>query len=517
MTYQTLSEAVEALKNGDQSAFQAVYDNSYRYIYYTIIKSVQNKELAEDILQETYIEIYKNISSLKEADAFKGWAVVIAQNKISRYFRKKSDSLFSSDDEMDAAMDNMEEDDTAMLPADAADNKETQRLIMEIIDSLPDGQREAIVSFYYNQMSIAEIAEALEVSDNTVKTWLSRGKKKIKQEVVNLAEKHGTKLYAVPFMVILSGMFSAEADACELPADAFSAINAKIAAGSANGISAAANSAQSSVGAAGGAAAATTGAFSSMNWGLIAAVGVAVGVGGLASAAGIKLADQYFNGAAIESTSETIETSEAFTDYEDETEELTEFLQEFNEEDSKESEESTEASTEEASTEDASTEDASTEAPEDEDKYEIPEVISKLRVSHEDWGDRYFIDDHELWELYSSAPVVDRGDYYEVSDTEFIFFAPDLDPDPDEYYSNLGYEPVTVRIRKNAVVETNDLDAEAAAGHGPITMTIAAEEYYSKHGNFEWPFGSSGETLASVGCEFDSEGYITLIRLIPGD
>ncbi|MCR5023746.1 MAG: hypothetical protein K6A90_05365, partial [Lachnospiraceae bacterium] len=104
MSYSSLTGAVEAFRNGDQSAFKDVYDGSSRYIYYTILKSVQDKDIADDILQETYIEIFKNISSLKEPEAFKGWAAVIAQNKISRYFRKKSDTIFSSEEEMDSVI-----------------------------------------------------------------------------------------------------------------------------------------------------------------------------------------------------------------------------------------------------------------------------------------------------------------------------------------------------------------------------------------------------------------------------
>ncbi len=501
MAYSDLTEAVEALKKGDNEAFQYVYDNSLRYIYYTVLKSVQDKNLAEDIVQETYIEIYKNIGSLKEAGAFKGWAAVIAQNKISRYFRKKSDSLFSSEDEMDTVMDNMEEDDTAMLPEDAADNKETQRLVMEIIDALPEGQREAVVSFYYNQMSISEIASSLEVPENTVKTWLSRGKKKIKEEVIILSEKHGTKLFAVPFMLILSGFFTKDAEACELPADGFAKLSEKLSLE--NGADAAAKGAESAskeavkngTGVKGAVVSAeksaAAGTVSSVNIGLIAAIGVVMCAAG--AAYGVNMANhQPDNEVAVVSTAEDIETTNA-SEYEDVSTESASTVEEA------ESSEALEASTEDTETTEASTEEASTEEAPEDDTYEIPEVIARLQKKTETFWDGtqtevLYMDNTDLYLIASESPVVDKGDYYEVSDTSFVFMI----PDEDDWTDN-GYEPVTVRVRKNAVMDTESYG------------TVTAEEYFSKTGTLGTiNSGYDNCTLrTSREClSFDSEGYI---------
>jgi len=77
-----LIEAIRKFQDGDETAFQAVYDNSIRYINYSIRMSLKDADLLDDILQETYLEVYKNLKSLREPEAFKKWAVVIAHNKI---------------------------------------------------------------------------------------------------------------------------------------------------------------------------------------------------------------------------------------------------------------------------------------------------------------------------------------------------------------------------------------------------------------------------------------------------
>ncbi len=85
------------------------------------------------------------------------------------------------------------------------DQKETSRLIGEILDALPDDQRAVVGLFYFDGMSVKEIAEMLAVSENTVKSRLNYARKKIEVEVLAL-EKKGTKLYnlaPIPFLLWL--------------------------------------------------------------------------------------------------------------------------------------------------------------------------------------------------------------------------------------------------------------------------------------------------------------------------
>lgn len=226
----TLTGAVIDFQNGDQSAFDIIYNESKRYVYYTILKTTGDKEVADDILQETYLDVYKSLNQLQSPGAFKGWAAKIAQHKISRYYQKKSPELFSTEEEMDDAVGELTEDDMSALPEDAMINKEVQRLISEIIDELPENQKSAIVSFYYNQMSIPEIAETMGVPENTVKTYLFRGKKKIKDGILDIEKKHGTKLYALPLAGLLGLLFTEEAKAAVVTSTASQVLGAAAAA-----------------------------------------------------------------------------------------------------------------------------------------------------------------------------------------------------------------------------------------------------------------------------------------------
>ena len=216
-----LKSAVERFVGGDEDAFSEIYDLTKKYLYYTIKKSVNEQE-AEDILQNTYLDIYRSLNNIREIGAFKSWAGTIAQSNIYHFYQKNSKVEVCSDEELIE----MEEDDVDLLPEDAIDNKETARLIQDIIQKLPDVQRETIVAFYYNQMSIAEIAGVMGIPEGTVKTNLYRGKAKIKEGVLQLEKNHGTKLYTVGLASVLFFLFGEEAAACELPVNGLCKVRA---------------------------------------------------------------------------------------------------------------------------------------------------------------------------------------------------------------------------------------------------------------------------------------------------
>ena len=94
---------------------------------------------------------------------------------------------------------------TENLPDARLADQETARLMNEILQTLSEDQRLVVGMYYYEQMSIKEIAKELNCSENTIKSRLSYGRKKIELQVKEL-EKRGTKLYGlapIPFLLWL--------------------------------------------------------------------------------------------------------------------------------------------------------------------------------------------------------------------------------------------------------------------------------------------------------------------------
>ena len=215
-TTKELEDAVRQYQNGNTDSFERIYELSYRYLYTCVIHVVKDEEIAADMLQETYLEISRNISQLKSAEDFLSWASTIGNRKCYAYLKKQRDVLIRADDDPDGdAQDFFEAiaDDEAFIPETILQDREKQRLVQEIIDGLSDMQRLCIIGFYYRGQSIEEIAQELEIPANTVKSHLSRAKAKIKDAVIVLDREKGTRLYTLaPFMLLF---LSKEAEACE--------------------------------------------------------------------------------------------------------------------------------------------------------------------------------------------------------------------------------------------------------------------------------------------------------------
>ncbi len=214
-----LSDKVkEFIKTGNADLFTAIYEESYGYLHTCAIHVMKNEDEAQDILQDAYIEIFRNLPSLKDPDSFLGWAATITNRKCFAALKKDKDILVDEqiDDEGNVTdyFDNIK-DDEAFIPENVLDNEESCRLIREMVDSLNDAQRLCVISYFFNEKKQEEIADEFGMPLNTVKSHLSRAKAKIKEAVVDMDKNKGTKLYALaPFMLLL---FTKEAKACDVP------------------------------------------------------------------------------------------------------------------------------------------------------------------------------------------------------------------------------------------------------------------------------------------------------------
>lgn len=198
-----LLKHIELFKNGDKSEFEVIYletnNKLYNYIF-SLSDSLNNEDCIE-LVQETYIQVNNKIDTLKDCRAFYSWMFMIARNKALRYLDKRKKEVLLSEDGQ-GIFDQQSEIDIDLLPEDLLDSKEKQRMILDIINSLPEEQKEVIYLRYYNGLSVKQIAEELNISDGTVKSRLNYGRKKIQVEVEAL-EKKGTKLYGLTGLPII--------------------------------------------------------------------------------------------------------------------------------------------------------------------------------------------------------------------------------------------------------------------------------------------------------------------------
>ncbi len=213
-TPKKLKAAVNNYKDGNKESFEELYRLSYPYLYTCVSHVLNDQDIIMDMLQETYLEISKSISQLKNNEDFLKWAAVIANRKCFAYLKKTKGIILSGEEDAERTLLENIADDEAFIPEEILQSREKRRLIHEIIDSLSDVQRLCVIGYYYNEQKQEEIAEELGIPVNTVKTYLSRAKMKIKEAVLNLQTKKGTTLYCfTPFLLLY---FAKEIEICKL-------------------------------------------------------------------------------------------------------------------------------------------------------------------------------------------------------------------------------------------------------------------------------------------------------------
>ena len=211
-----LRQAVSDYRAGTADAFTAIYEGSNRYIYTCIHKVMagndNEQDIISDIMQDTYVEISRSIQKLDNEGSFLSWAGAIATRKCYAYLRKNKKCVLLDGDD---TLENLADDDN-IIPEEIMQDREKQRLLREIIDTqLTEMQRLCIVAYYYNEQKQSEIARELGLPENTVKTYLSRAKAKIRDGVLVTEKKQGIRLHAIA--PLLAVMFKDDVSACEIP------------------------------------------------------------------------------------------------------------------------------------------------------------------------------------------------------------------------------------------------------------------------------------------------------------
>lgn len=284
MKKEKLILAVQKAQNGDQDALNLLFCEYYDDIHYFVLKIMKDTDLACDITQETFIEIMRTINNLREGAAFVTWAKQIAYHQCTRYFKKQKEILFDEDEDGNTPLDTLEEDKSEFIPHEALEHDEFKKAILDILDTLTPDQRGAVMMYYFDELSLKQIAEIQEVPIGTVKSRLNYSRKRLRESVEDYEKKHNIRLHALPlfpiFKLLFDGAFKGSLPAAKIPYVA-------------EGVSAATGVGLSYAGAAGsaaGVAAGAAGASVGMSLGAKIAAGViaaAIAAGGTFAAVSI--------------------------------------------------------------------------------------------------------------------------------------------------------------------------------------------------------------------------------------
>lgn len=201
-------------KNGDKAAFESLYRETGRGVYFLCLKLMGNEHDAKDVVQDTYMAAFQNLSALDDGVNFPKWINGIAVNKCKMYFRKAASAAHEEWHEQEEEFTGGSE----WIPDEYILDAEKRRIIMDIIDTaLSDVQRQTVLLYYYGGLSVSEIAEAMECPAGTVTYRLSTARARIKEKVMNYEKKYDDRLYAVIPVSVLTRILRQEAELTAVP------------------------------------------------------------------------------------------------------------------------------------------------------------------------------------------------------------------------------------------------------------------------------------------------------------
>ena len=164
--------------DGDENAFNELVDRYYRQIYRFLVRFTGREHLAEDVIQEVFVKLYKSASTFDPSKRFRPWIYQIAANTARDVLRSASRngkrvSFQNTGEDMEMTLDQLVPGVTAS-PDEAMIEKETSEKVKETLMQMQDQLREILVLAYYNQLPYKDIADSLGIPLGTVKSRLHK-------------------------------------------------------------------------------------------------------------------------------------------------------------------------------------------------------------------------------------------------------------------------------------------------------------------------------------------------------
>ena len=172
---------VEQIAAGSKPAMQALFARHRTYVYRWLLRFVSNETLAEDLLSEVFLDVWRQAGRFQRRSSVSTWLMPIARHKALSARRRRTDAELEEKIEATIA-------DPANDPEVALQEKDRAEVLRRALTRLSPQHREVIDLVYYHEKSVDEVAHILDVPPATVKTRMFYARKKL-AELVGRAQK----------------------------------------------------------------------------------------------------------------------------------------------------------------------------------------------------------------------------------------------------------------------------------------------------------------------------------------
>ena len=166
---------IERVQAGDTGCFACLLDRYSRPVHSLILKMVRNKEDAEELAQDVFMKVFRNLPSFKADCSFSTWIYRIAYNTAISELRRKKQEFVAIEE---SQIENVSEEEVSILLGRTSENDQVEKL-EHALTLLPPEERAMIMLFYMKQKSIEELTVITGLGASNVKVKLHRIRKKL--------------------------------------------------------------------------------------------------------------------------------------------------------------------------------------------------------------------------------------------------------------------------------------------------------------------------------------------------
>ncbi len=169
--------------SGDDEAFSTLMRKHQKGVHALICRKIGDFQIAEEITQDTFIQVYKKLGTLKDPNRFSGWLYVIANRLCTNWIKRNKVKMGRLN--MQSLEDTLPKE---IQEASHLHHTETetanrrQNLVKMLLEKLPESERTVVTLYYLGEMTTKEIGKFLGVSVNTIKSRLHRARKRLQKE-----------------------------------------------------------------------------------------------------------------------------------------------------------------------------------------------------------------------------------------------------------------------------------------------------------------------------------------------
>ncbi len=175
-------QLIQRTLSGDDTAFGILLQRYQKSVHALVWRKIGDFHTAEDITQDTFLQAYKKLSTLKNHNQFAGWLYVIADRLCIDWSRKRR---FITQSLEDTPVEEIERSSYTHHVSEEREAERTERrreLVKKLLAKLPESERTVVTLYYLGEMTTREIGKFLGVSVGTIKSRLRRGRKRLQED-----------------------------------------------------------------------------------------------------------------------------------------------------------------------------------------------------------------------------------------------------------------------------------------------------------------------------------------------